>query len=148
MTDQISNIIGYELWIEREHNGNFVRVYDGKYQSGINYFNATGLTTGNSYRFKVASINYNGAGAFSEPLKVYSCLPPDEILPPAYVSSTETAMTLDWTQPINTNGCPLDKFILMMDDGAGSAIDIEIGEYEPQVSQVTLTSPFGAEDKS
>ena len=117
--------------MESDQNGEFVLVYNGRNSPGITHYNATGLSTGNSYQFKVASLNYNGAGTFSTTLKVYSCLPPVDMLPPRFMSSTKTSISLDWTMPGNTNGCPLTKFILYMNDGIGGLITTKVGEFEP-----------------
>ena len=66
--DSQVNVIGYEVWMEESQNGDFIRIYDGKYFPGVNYHNVTGLTTGNTFTFKVVSLNYNGPGALTEPL--------------------------------------------------------------------------------
>ena len=108
--DYETNVIGYQVWMESDQNGEFVLAYDGTNFPGVNYYDSTGLTTGNSYSYKLTSLNVNGAGAFTSPLVFYSCLPPTDILPPVFVSSTKTTMTLDWTYPTATNGCPLEKF--------------------------------------
>ena len=42
--------------------------------------------------------------------------------------------------PKNTNGCPVTKFKLYMNDGAGGSITILAGEFEPQISSTTITS--------
>ena len=77
----------------------------------------------------------------------YSCIPPEDILPPNFVSSTETTMTLDWTLPINLNGCPLEKFQLYRNAGDDGSIDILVEEFEPQVSMKTIEG-FTSSDTS
>ena len=104
------NVIGYRVWMESDQNGQFVLVYDGQHYPGYNFYNATGLVTGSRYKFKVASLNSNGAGSLTTQYEFYSCLPPTDILPPVYISSTLTTMTLDWTHPVSLNGCPLQSF--------------------------------------
>ena len=141
VADYEVNVIGYEVWMERSRNGEFELIYDGKFYPGVNFHNVTGLVTGNSYRFKVASLNFNGRGAFTEEITLFSCLPPGDIEAPRYVSSTTTTMTLDWTMPVDMNGCPLLGFELYMDDGTdGSPIDTLVDTFEPQISQTTITS--------
>lgn len=58
------------------NNGNYQLVYDGTWYPGIFYYLATNLVTGQSYRFKATSINFNGESAFSNEYIFYSCLPP------------------------------------------------------------------------
>ena len=147
VADYEVNVIGYQVWMESGHNGLFTMVYDGKNFPGVNHYSVTGLSVGDSYRFKVASLNENGAGPFTEEVEYFSCLPPGDILPPVFVSSTETTMTLDWTFPLNLNGCPLETFQLYMDDGADGSIDTLVGEFEPQISSTTIDS-FTSADTS
>ena len=117
--------------MESGHNGKYRMIYDGKYFPGVDYFLVTGLTTGDSYRFKVTALNYNGAGPFTEEIQFYSCLPPTDILAPTFVSSTEISMTLDWTFLVSLNGCPLEKFQLYINDGANGEIESLVAEFEP-----------------
>ena len=48
--------------MESDQNGEFYLVYDGSNRPGVTHYNTTVLMTGNSYQFKIASLNYNGAG--------------------------------------------------------------------------------------
>ena len=103
------------------------------------------MQTGSKYRFKVAALNFNGEGTASDEVELFSCLPPTDLLPPAYVSSTETALTLDWKHPLQLNGCPLQAFELFMDDGEEGDLATLVGSFEPQVSQTTITSFTGSD---
>ena len=122
VADYEVNVIGYRVYMDTGGDGNFQLLFDGHNQPGINHFEATGLQTGGRYRFKVAALNFNGEGDASEEIELFSCLPPTDILPPVYVSSTETTLTLDWSHPMNLYGCPLTQFELWMDDGASGEL--------------------------
>ena len=134
MADYEVNVIGHRVYMDTGSDGNFKLLFDGTNQPGINYFEATGLQTGSRYRFKVTALNYNGEGDPSEEIEFFSCLPPTGMLPPTYLSSTETSLTLDWTHPVSLNGCPLTLFELWMDDGAGGDLHPLSQPYEPHVS--------------
>jgi hypothetical protein len=101
------NVIGYKLWMDSGNHGDFQVVLDGANHPGLNYMSVENLQTGQRYAFKVAALNFNGAGPLSDMVLFFSCLPPREIMPPRFVSSTETSLTVDWTLPKVLNGCPL-----------------------------------------
>lgn len=69
-------MIGYQVWMESNQNGEFTMVYDGKYFPGINFLHVKNLAVSESFKFKVASLNENGAGPFTEEVEFFSCLPP------------------------------------------------------------------------
>lgn len=93
------NVIGYELWMDQGSNGFFTRLFDGRNKPGIMDFTVDGLQTGLAYQFKVRAINFNGVGEFSPEVTYYSCLAPEGIIPPQYVSSTETSLRVKWSAP-------------------------------------------------
>lgn len=93
----------------------------------------TGLRTGVAYKFKVSALNFNGAGELSQEVTFYSCLPPTDILPPQYVSSTETTLYFSWSEPQQLNGCPIQGFNLNILDGlteASSFVEPHINTFE------------------
>ena len=116
-------VLGFRLYMDSHNDGNFQLVLDGRNHPGLNYYLVEGLTTGESYRFKVEALNFNGAGPQSDDVIFWSCLPPRELLPPQFISSTQSSLTVDWTMPQILNGCPLVNFELFKDDGAGSDIN-------------------------
>ena len=138
-------MIGYHVYMDTGGDGNFQLVLDGKHFPGVNYYEATGLQAGSRYRFKVAALNFNGEGASSDEAEFFSCLPPTDLLPPTYISSTETTLTLDWTHPLRLNGCPLQTFELFMDDGQGGDLTTLVASFQPQVSQTQITSFTGSD---
>lgn len=62
----------------------------------------------------------------SSPLVKYSCINPDQPLPPQRIAGDRTDLTLRWKIPIDNGGCPLTGFNLFRDDGAGGTISIEV----------------------
>ena len=72
---------------------------DGRNKPGVTTYLSTGLETGRAYKFKVRAINFNGAGEFSAEATFYSCLPPQNIKPPRFVSSTRTTLKVTWSSP-------------------------------------------------
>jgi len=69
------------------------------------------------------------------------CLPPDHISAPYYISSTKTEITLGWTEPHDTGGCPILSYVLYMDSGDGSGfneIDSDEITNKPYLKQHTV----------
>jgi hypothetical protein len=84
-------------------------------------FVVQGLRTGVAYNFKVAALNFNGHGPQSEEVTFYSCLPPKDILPPQIVTSSDSTLTIEWSEPRQLNGCPLQGFNIFVDDGTSES---------------------------
>jgi hypothetical protein len=87
----------------------------------------------------VRALNFNGAGPFSSPSTFYTCLPPEQIKPVQFVSSTASQMTVTWSQPLKLNGCQLTHYSLLMDSA-------EVAQFDPHITQHTV-SGFAAADK-
>jgi len=132
-------VIGYEVWMDSAQDGFYKKVFDGRNQPGVMSFVATGLKTGNAYKFKIKALNFNGAGEFSAPSTFYSCLPPADISPVQFVSATETELTFTWSEAIQLNGCPLQKFVLHIDDGQS---DLVTQDVEPHTNTYSIQN-FG-----
>jgi hypothetical protein len=75
-------VIGYQLWGDSGSDGLFSLILDGRNQPGITSHIVHGLQTGVAYKFKTVALNFNGAGQFSSEVTYFSCLPPQDILPP------------------------------------------------------------------
>ena len=74
-------------------------IFDGTNKPGVNQFLVENLQTAKAYNFYLVAVNYNGAGPKSPIVKYFSCLPPQQILPPKYVTSTELTLTVSWGAP-------------------------------------------------
>lgn len=121
------------------NNGEYTLIFNGENQPGTTSYLVEDLAQGQAYRFKVNALNYNGLGTESSEVTLYSCLPPSEIDIPVFSSSTETALTIQWSAPSETNGCPLTGYELNRDDGAGGAITTQVATFEPQELEGTIT---------
>ena len=58
--------LGYNLYMDSGNDGDFKLLLNGKGMPGVNYKLVEGLTTGQSYRFKVQAVNFNGTGPYSD----------------------------------------------------------------------------------
>lgn len=93
------------------------------------------MQSGVAYKFKTVALNFNGAGSFSSEVTYFSCLPPQDILPPQYVHSDETTLTITWSEPKILNGCPLQRFDLHINDGLSTTVE----QVDPHVNSITIT---------
>jgi hypothetical protein len=109
-------------------------VFNGRNTPGVMSFTAENLQTGFAYQFKVRALNFNGAGHFSDPATYYSCLSPQMISPPQYISSTEQSMTVKWASPRLLHGCPLVSYELFMNSGDGSEPTTLVQSFDPHVN--------------
>lgn len=89
-------------------------------------YNVTGLTSGESYSFKLSAVNANEESALSSEVSFYSCTAPAQPDAPARASGTSTAITLSWSNPLDNGGCFITGYKLFRNDGAGGDITTEI----------------------
>lgn len=115
-------------------DGYFLQKLNGLNKPGVMSYLADQLETGRAYKFKVRALNFNGAGEFSAESTFYSCLPPVNIKPPQFVSSTKTTLKVTWTSPQHLFGCPLQQYRLYRNDGAGSEPETLVQEFQPHVN--------------
>lgn len=70
------------------------------------------------------------------------CLAPYQLEQPAYVSSTQTSITLAWSPPTSTGGCPILSYALFSDFGVSGANFIEVDasqiENKPYLNSYTV----------
>ena len=132
---------GYRLYMDGGNNGEYTLIYNGEGSPGKLSYLAQGLDKGFAYRFKVEALNFNGAGTESDEAILYACLPPSGLLPPTYVSSTETDLDLAWKAPSDNNGCPVFEYELFINDGLGGAITTSVGTFSPHelTTSISLT---------
>ncbi len=97
-------------------SGKFAKIYNGRYNVDIKFFNVTGLTTGNAYSFYVEAINFNGVGQPSDETFAFSCLAPWGLAIPKYVTSTRTSISISWRPPLLDGGCPIYTYALYVND--------------------------------
>jgi hypothetical protein len=136
---QIS-VRGYELWMDSGSDGFFHKVFDALDKPGVMNYLATGLETGRAYIFKLRAVNFNGAGPFSSEVTYYSCLPPEMIIPPQYVKSTETTLEVKWSAPAHLYGCPLQAFELYRNQVQGGDANLLVGTFQPHINNFDITA--------
>ncbi len=83
------------------------------------------LSQAASYSFEVVGVNYNGEGPRSETLRAIACSAPSDVQPPARVSTTKDSVSVRWTHPGSSGGCPITSYWLLRDDGNGGPITTE-----------------------
>lgn len=82
------------------------------------------LITGATYRFKVVSYNFNGAGTHSNIISSPACGEPSGLAKPVKLTSATTptpSITIQWTAPTSDGGCPITGYAVYVDDGAGGS---------------------------
>lgn len=94
VADTTTPVTGYRLYMDTGNTGNYFLVFDGSGLPGVLSYNVKNLTIGQSYRFKVTALNFNGESADSNEVIFYSCLPPTNLAAPTYSSSTSTTLTI------------------------------------------------------
>jgi len=112
-------VSGYVLYMSEGLAGNFDPIYNGSLNALKRDFDASNLTTGQLYQFKVVAVNYNGPSEASDPLSVHACVAPSAPGAPTRVTGDKTSITLTWATPSNDGGCPITGYQLMRDSGGG-----------------------------
>jgi hypothetical protein len=91
-----SEVLAYSLYWDNGSGTTGIALLDALVTSA----SVPGLTGGTTYRFKVRARNLYGPGAFSPELVVLaSDLPDKTTIPTVAIGSTETAVTISWTEP-------------------------------------------------
>ena len=78
-------------------SGDFQEVYTAS--SSLKQFSVKNLTVGILYRFKIQAKNFNGWGPQSEVGAFYTCVVPSGLDKPSIIATTDSTMTLEWTEP-------------------------------------------------
>jgi hypothetical protein len=74
----------------------------------------SGLTTNAYYSVYAVSVDFNGQSLESDEAVFVVCLAPEHIDRPYYISATKTTISLGWTKPDYTGGCPILTYALLM----------------------------------
>ena len=98
-------ILGYKLDMTFFNSSIYEFVYDGASNPDQVTTTVAGLVTGQLYKFRVYSVNFNGLSDPSAEYSVYACGLPSLFEKPNYVSSTQSSITIDWNKPQNDGGC-------------------------------------------
>jgi hypothetical protein len=105
-------VSGYVLEMKdlSDYYGTFEVVFDGsELYPELKEFQVTqGIVPGRSYVFRVKGKYQNGYTPYSEEsLPVYACSPPSGLQPVRLVSSTDSQISLEWSQPEHRGSCNL-----------------------------------------
>lgn len=142
-------ISGYRLYGDGGSGGNFAVVYDGSTKPNVRQYTVAGLSTGLSYRFAVSAVNVNGESPQSDSVQISACIIPANFEAPRKISSTKTTVSIGWSEP-SSNGCPIQSYSVLRDDGSGGAIEIEVDPSsvrdKPSLREYTIgsLSPAGS----
>lgn len=82
VSDTQINVLGYQVYMDAGSNGHYTMVFNGKNKPGVRSYTAQNLQQARAYNFKIAAVNFNGVGPFSQAVTYFSCLPPQIIQPP------------------------------------------------------------------
>lgn len=137
----------YVLYVD-DGNGVFFRE---AYRGSLPYTTVSGLTPGREYSFKVQARNWNGYGANSTEVRLYSCVQPSSVPVPTLVAQNKTAVTLRWSEPLDKGGCEISSYKLYRDDGSAGAITTAVdfdgsSVIQPYIFEhvVVLGAPFSS----
>lgn len=119
-------ITGYKLYMANGTISGYQLIYDGTGLPTITTKIISNLETGETYRFKVLALNYNGESALSSELLTQSCIKPTGFSAPTRVSSTSTTLNLAWLPPSDDGGCPILSYVVYRDNGDGSSVTNEV----------------------
>lgn len=139
-------VLGYQLYMQDTSLGvdEFELIYDGTDYPHVRKFTvARGVVTGGEYAFRVAAVNFNGAGPASDAVVYAICTQPGFLAPPRLDAVTETTMLLGWAPPASDGGCRVLSYALLIDDGAGgpfAPLDPALVANRPTLRAYAVTS--------
>ena len=110
-------VTGYRLYMATGPTSSYTLIYDGKGYPKVSTKIVYNLSTGQMYRFKVSSLNFNGEGSLSSEFLTYACIAPYNMAAPTRVTSTLTSLTLAWQAPEDDGGCPITGYAVFRDNG-------------------------------
>jgi hypothetical protein len=107
------------------------------------HYSIDNLITAEYYSVYVQAVNYNGISLESETAVFVVCLAPTHIDSPYFISSTETSLTMGWTKPEYTGGCPILSYALLMQEPSATEfteIDSVTISDKPYLTSHTVSS--------
>jgi hypothetical protein len=100
-----SPVLDYEISYNEATGSDFVVLVSGL---GATSYTATGLTSGETYLFKVKARNVFGLSVFSQTLSLKAAFKPAQPTPPM-TSVIGSNIVIDWVAP-NANGSPITAY--------------------------------------
>lgn len=119
-------VLGFKLYLIEISTGNVSLAYDGSSNSKITSYSIEGLITNAYYAVYVVAIDFNCESLNSEELVLPVCLAPTHIDSVYFISSTKTSLTLGWTKPDYTGGCPILSYAIYMNEGNLNSAWVEV----------------------
>jgi hypothetical protein len=136
-------IDGYKVYLIEMATGIVSLQYDGSKNADVLHYTIDDLITAEYYSVYVQAVNYNGISLESEEAVFVVCLAPTHIDSPYFISSTGTSLTMGWTKPDYTGGCPIISYALLMQDPNAvdfTEIDSETISDKPYLTEHTVSS--------
>jgi hypothetical protein len=90
-------------------------------------FAHTGLTPGVLYSYWLQVENFNGLSAdltdvYAAQVRRYACAVPKLFDTLQVLAKSSSAITIKWSEPGKSTGCPIDGYKVLADDGASGAL--------------------------
>ena len=128
VADEAVETTGYLLWMASNPIGSeeWVLAMNATSRPEMNEFSVEGLQPGEIYKFKLQTLNFNGASQNSSVLSFNACLPPSGLIAPWRTDSTTTSISLRWAEPVRDGGCPVTGYAVFRDDGLSSDPTTEV----------------------
>jgi hypothetical protein len=87
----------------------------------------TGLTPGVLYSYWLQVENFNGLSAdltdvYASQVRRYACAVPMYFDSLQVLTKSSTAITIEWSEPRKSTGCPIDGYKVLADDGASGTL--------------------------
>jgi titin len=106
-----SSILNYEIQYDDGDNGEYTSVYTLSPSITI----STGIERSNTYRVRYRAQNYNGWGDYSDVGYITAATVPSIPDAPIYVSSSSTAIDLQFVPPDDNGGAAISAYTLYYD---------------------------------
>lgn len=104
--------------MDNGYNEDFELIFNGFGFPDVTSFKASGLVTGQYYRFYVQAENIVGAGNQSPSTYIYACADPSGIEPPVLVGlASSISLSLRWSEPQSSGGCAITSYSILRDSG-------------------------------
>ena len=132
VADEEVETTGYLLWMASNPIGSeeWVLAMNATSRPESNQFSVDGLEPGEIYKFKLQTLNFNGASQNSSILSFNACLPPSGLIAPWRTGSSTASISLRWAEPLNDGGCPITGYAVFRDDGLQSEPTIEVNSAQ------------------
>jgi len=104
--DNGAPVVAYKLYQATGTAGDFSLVYQGLQLS----YASTGLTNGETYRFKVSAVNEAGEGTLSSEVSIVCAGPPSAVYNIQQSDDTGTSVRLSWSAPTDNGGVAVTHY--------------------------------------